>query len=416
MTKLYLLSLTLLVVRVITYLYSLPLLSAGTTWKGTADLGSEPTSESGRQVIKVDSFTLYAQLFPEFHFGDRINFAGLISCPGKATTCDRPIIYKPQITLIGQGSRNFWRVMANRVRAFFETAFDRNLTSVQANLLKGIVLGSQGLDRQFKEKLANAGLTHVVAASGMNISLFSGLVAWLVSFLKVRKIYKAILVILFIGFYSTITGFEPPIVRAGLMAILTILAIIFGRQGAGWMALLVTAYLMLWVSPTLISSASFLLSFSAMAGQVFLSSFASRLTRMGKLFLEYFLQSLVAIIFTFPIVVVFFSRFSLISVFTNALVLWTVEPLMLLGGLAGILAALSVRLASAVLLPSSILLDFFLWVVEAFGRHQEFLLRLPKLDGTFVLGYYLILGGILLRWRGGMQKLPSLRSVRPKAG
>ncbi len=40
----------------------------------------------------------------------------------------------------------------------------------QASLLSGIVLGNIGLDRSFRTRLANVGLTHVVAASGMNLT------------------------------------------------------------------------------------------------------------------------------------------------------------------------------------------------------------------------------------------------------
>lgn len=367
-------------------------------------LDREPGIVSGRQMVRADDLTVYALIVPQWHFGDRLKIEGRVECGQLGKDCNRLVISKPAVVSLGEVSLNPWQKLAFTVRTryleLYLGLFDRD----QASLLSGVVLGSSGLDRQFKDKLADVGLTHVVAASGMNVSLFSGFVLWMLSLLKVRQIYKAILVGIMMLFYSTITGFEPPIVRAAVMASFTIIGGLSGRQNSSLGGLLTAAYLMLWASPKLIMSISFLLSFSAMTGQTILSSSSVEVRRGESLVADIisvltrdFRQSVAAILATFPIVLTFFAKFSLVSVFTNALVLWTVEPLMILGGIAGIVGMVSMKLAGMIALPTGVLLDFFLWVVNFFGR-EEFLLKL-NVSWLFVVGYYFLLAGVVWWWK-----------------
>ncbi|MCL4390048.1 MAG: ComEC/Rec2 family competence protein [Patescibacteria group bacterium] len=357
------------------------------------ELGEQPTVDQGRQVFMIDQMRVYAPLAPVWQYGDRLKTSGTVACSGSCLT-------KVTVELVASREPNWWVKTALAVRGRFTTIYREALFNNQAQLLSGIVLGSIGLDRQFKIKLANVGLTHVVAASGMNVSLFSGFVIWLINAFRPTKIVRALLIIISIGFYCTITGFAPPIVRATIMAVVALLGEYLGRQKAGLVSLLTAAYLMLWALPELLVSASFLLSFTSMASQIFLSSLKIKLPNVRQLIIENFLQSFLAITFTLPIILIFFTSFSLVSLITNVLVLWTVEPLMILGGFTGLVGVISIDLARLVMLPASVLLDFFLWVVNAFGSHPEFLLKITGVDLTFVFGYYLLLGGLILGWSG----------------
>ena len=387
---LYISLLVLLILRVGLSYISSPKYKAGEKLEIEAVLDREPQIISGKQMVTVDGINIYAPIVPELHFGDHVAISG---------TFQGRFVSRAAVKILENKPINPWLKSAFTIRSRFIETYQSVLPSDEADLLTGIVLGGSSLDRQFKDRLANVGLTHVVAASGMNVSLFSGFAFWVVSFLAIRKLYKAILVIGMILFYSTITGFDPPIVRATIMGTFTIVAMIVGRQSAAIWGLLISAYIMLWVSPMLLTNPSFLLSFTAMIGQIFLSGLRLNLPNLSKPFAENFLQSLVAILFTFPIVLLFFAKFSLVSLFTNVLVLWTVEPLMIFGGLAGIVGIISKELASLIALPTSVLLSFFLWVVDVFGRNEKFILKITDIDWTFLVGYYLILGGVILWWR-----------------
>lgn len=275
----------------------------------------------------------------------------------------------------------------------------------QTNLLSGILLGNIGLDPQFKLRLANAGLTHVVAASGMNISILSGFVLSLLSKISMPKILKALIAAGFVFYYASLTGFAPPIVRATIMFLFSMIASLLGRQTSGFMGLIISALLMLWVSPKLIIDPSFLLSFTSMAGQIYLGTVKLQLPKVPTLIIENFLQSFLVLLFTLPIVVIFFAKFSLVSVFTNMLVLWTVEPLMILGGVEIVLKLFFTEAVELVTLPASGLLAYFLWVVDFFGSstgwrswsvvHFSLAPGLPTI--LFILGYYFLLFALLIK-------------------
>lgn len=296
--------------------------------------------------------------------------------------------------------QSLWFSGASWLRDKATSVYKETLSRDQASLLSGIVLGGAGLDRQFKNKLANAGLTHVVAASGMNVSIFSGFLLGLLSKIRISKIIKVIVAIVFTLFYATLTGFAPPIVRATIMFIFVLVASLFGRQNSGFVGLFIAAFLMLWVSPKLVTDASFLLSFASMTGQIFLSTIKLDLPKLQGLVIENFLQSFLALLFTAPLVIIFFAKFSLVAIFTNILVLWTIEPLMILGGVEIVLGIFFTEAARLIALPASGLLGFFLWVVNYFSQPSWAVVHWTLLPGWptifFILGYYLTLAGIII--------------------
>lgn len=402
MARFYFLLLIILVDRLVSFWWNKEQIvyHSGETVDITATLDGEPRPQGALQAFKANNYQILASSNLPVHFGDRIRIKGKVSCPQKAVACSRPQISRPEIQLLAPGNLNFWwrGAQALRTRVLFN--YQAVLTPSQANLLSGIVLGNLSLNRDFKNKLANAGLTHIVAASGMNVSLFSVGVFWLLSLFHIGRTARVILASGLILFYATLTGFEAPIVRAVLMAEFSFAGMLLGRQTGGFSGLLMAAYLMLWVSPDLIISPSFLLSFAAMMSQILLSTFEWEAPKNWRLIMEPALQNLAAILATFPIVLIFFSNFSLFSLISNLLVVWMVEPLMILGGLMATLGLIFTPISRACALSAQALLDFFLWVVDFANRANLFQIHLSFANNItavlFAAGYYLLLAGLLL--------------------
>lgn len=287
------------------------------------------------------------------------------------------------------------------LRSLVSSLFESGLPALQANLMTSIMIGGKELDSKLLNELANTGLTHVVAASGMNLTLIVGMLLMLFSKIHAHKIVKVLIGYTLILFYSSITGFDPPIVRAGIMGALVLMAEVVGRKTSGFYTLGAAACIMLWVNPELSTNPSFLLSFTAMTGQIWLSTKSDVLPEHKNPVIGFasdtFLQTMVATVFTLPIVAFFFSRFSLLSPLTNLLVLWTIEPLMILGGLIVVFGLLFTPFTWIISVPAKPLLDYFLWVVNFFGNNDHFVLRVNINSTLFIAGYYLFLAGILLR-------------------
>lgn len=283
--------------------------------------------------------------------------------------------------------KSVWRVN-------IEANMGKNINGLPGKLLTSIVFGGAELPNSFKAQLARVGLSHVVAASGMNVTLLAGGVYSLLRAFRFNRRLSVLLGIVLIVIYSSITGFEAPIVRAAIMASTLFLAPIVGRKSSGWAALLAAATIMLWVEPYLILNFGFLLSFTSMIGQMALIRLTAGVTDWWKVIIGIFGQTGAAILTTLPIVLIGFGKFSLVSIGTNALVLWTVEPLMILGIIITILGLVSTELARLASLPARPLLEYFLWVVQTFDR-PEMVARI-SMNWLTAVGYYCLLAAAYL--------------------
>lgn len=377
---------------------------SGTTIIIEGTLNSEPVFDRGYR-FPLKGIQILTNTNTSYHFADNIQVNGKITCPAKANTCSHPYISRPEIILRPRTEElglnrltNIWLHTAFTVRSHVEKTFHQFLSPTQADLLAGILLGKVAANRQLQNDLATVGLTHVVAASGMNVSLVAIFTLILMSSLTKNKIYKIGGFITIVLFYATLTGFEPPILRAVIMATFILIGSFLGRPSSSVFSLAFAGYLLLLFDPTLLTSASFWLSFTAMMGQIIAGSLTFKLPRCLLPIFDIFLTSFLAIVATLPIVMIFFSRFSLISIVSNLLVLWTIEPLMFLGALAGILGALSKDIVPVLLTPAGVLLDFFLGVVRFLNR-PEFLVATPPVGLSFAVGYYLFLGSLYWWWK-----------------
>lgn len=389
--------------------YRLPY-RTGETVNFNARLMSEPQLVGNHWQWVLGPLRLMSVSKPIVKPGQIVRVGGVANClkgqiPGPS--CDL-VIYNPEIYSIRPDLLSSWFSSASEVRHLFSRIYGRYLTKPEFNLLMGVVLGSTGLDSQFKKELVNTGLSHVVAASGMNVTLVSGGAWILLRSLRLRKIHLVGISIFIIVFYSTITGFEPPIVRAGLMAALGFAGTLLGRGSSLIPGLAWAGYFMLWADPSLVTDYSFLLSFSSMIGQGIVINRNWQLPMLPKLISDSFSQNFAAVLATLPIVLIGFGSFSLVSLFTNVLVLWTVEPLMLLGVVLGLVGNFFTDLGQIVALPTKVLLDYFLWVVETFNK-LGWLFKIEKPSWLFAVGYYLLLGTGLYFWKSrGLTKQTNL--------
>jgi competence protein ComEC len=102
---------------------------------------------------------------------------------------------------------------------------------------------------------------------------------------------------------------------------------------------------------------------------------------------------------TIPILVGSFGTYGLLSILVNALVLWTIPPLMVLGGVGGLLGLVWEPLGSLLLALATSLLWFFTGVVQYFGGFG-WQISIGELPIIMIVGYYLVLGSwIWIIWK-----------------
>ncbi len=239
---------------------------------------------------------------------------------------------------------------------------------------------------------------HVIAASGMNVTFVAGALIYVIGSILKRQ-FAIVIAGFGIVFYMFLAGFEPSIVRAGIMAILAFGAGLIGKQYWGLFSLLSALYAMLLHSPRLLFDVGFQLSFLATLGILIIKPMLGGLWRFTKLgwLGEDIGTTVAAQIAVFPVLMSVFGKTGILSILVNGLVLWTVPFLMTFGALA--LITESIPLIGQMFLYLCLpFLLFFEWVVNFFGS-LGWVWEVEEFSWQLSAGYYLILIAIILLFK-----------------
>jgi ComEC/Rec2-related protein len=131
---------------------------------------------------------------------------------------------------------------------------------------KGLLIGGVHFSDSTKKIIKQSGISHLVAVSGFQVVLLAGFIEWIFLQLRISKLKRFIFTILVLTLFGALVGFDPPIVRAILMTMITYFALMLGRSQPRNKILIYTAIIMLWVNPFYLYSVSFQLSFLATFG------------------------------------------------------------------------------------------------------------------------------------------------------
>ncbi len=293
--------------------------------------------------------------------------------------------------------------LTDSLRQKIASAVRTQIHSPYRELILGMFLGIDELDKitGFKDRLKTVGLIHVVVVSGFNISLVAQTIFKLVgSRYELKNVLAAELLLLL---YALLTGFEPPVVRALIMASVLMLGKYYGRKVSMLEVLLFSALVMLAVNPIYIESLSFQLSFLCTLGLVcFSGPLQARLIKLSFLFKEDLITTLAAQSLVWPLISYHFGNVSFISPLVNALVLWTVPLATILSSVFIILTLLQFPLLQVVGLIVYIPLRIFTYVVDYFSK-VSFANVTFKISLPILAGYYGILLFFLIREKIGQR-------------
>ena len=222
------------------------------------------------------------------------------------------------------------------IRDFFGTAISAGLPRPQSDLLGGLLMGAHGtFSWELADAFRSAGLTHIVAVSGSNISI---VIAGLGSiFLKGRIGRKKSfwLIVAGVTLFVLFTGATSATVRAGIMGLVVLCAQYLGRLSRGATALVVAATVMVLARPDiLLFNVGFQLSCLATLGLIVLAPHIT--TRISIVpvwggLRDVVAQTLSAMVFTAPLIVAVFQSFSVVGFFANVLVVPLIPIIMAVG-------------------------------------------------------------------------------------
>ena len=239
---------------------------------------------------------------------------------------------------------------AQSFRAFVGESIRRLFPEKEAGLLMGLALGDAshldaGLERDFRA----TGLGHLLVVSGENVAMVLAPVMALGMWLRLRSVPRFLFGAGTVLFFVVLTGAEPSVLRAGVMAGIALFGIVLGRPRSTASILSAAVLILLIVDPSLVWAIGFQLSVAATAGMVALASpLTDRLKFLPKPIALTAGTSLAAQMGVAPLLLYHFHEVPLVTLLANLLAFPGVAPSMLLG-LAAAAIGLVVRPLGAVL-------------------------------------------------------------------
>ncbi len=340
-------------------------------------------SDNGEKVL------VSTNLYSDIRYGDKIKIDGKLEKPGIIAESDsgrefdygaylsKDDIYYTmnfaQVNVISHDNGNPIKAMLLKIKESFINKMKSIFSEPQASLLAGLLVsGKQALPTSILDEFKRAGVVHIVVLSGYNIMIVAEFFKDILSFLSLRiassvSIFGIILFVL-------MTGASATVVRAAIMALIAVSGKMFGRSYSAPRALLVAGFFMLIENPKiLIFDPSFQLSMLATIAMIYAVPIVDRYLSRGALakwdkFREILSATISTQIFVLPFLLYSMGNISVVSLFSNILILAFVPYTMLVGFIATTLAYMSSVLAFPFTYISHLLLSWILFVANTLGN------------------------------------------------
>ena len=226
-----------------------------------------------------------------------------------------------------------------RVREFCAGVLDKGFHESDAGTMKAVLLGDKsGLDDEIKELYKRNGILHIMAISGLHISLLGMGLYRLLRRLKVPEAAAAVVCVAVMWCYGSMTGMSVSACRAVFMFGMKMSADMIGRTYDMLTALSLSAVFLIAEQPLYVKHSGFLLSFGAIAGiGIVLPVLEEQFCRAGikKQILvkpiRGILPGIAIFLTTFPIQIYFYYQYCVYSVFLNLLIVPLMSVVMISG-------------------------------------------------------------------------------------
>lgn len=361
----------------------------------------------GKGIISTD-------LYPEFKYGDLINIKGILEKPqnfsdsnGSSTVASSfdyvsylgkdDIFYKidfAKTQLISSGHGNIIKNFLFRIKNSFISNINKTINEPESSLLAGILIGAKSsMDKSTTEIFRKAGLSHIVALSGYNITIVVDAIMKTLAFLP-RNIgfFGGVMgIILFV----IMSGASSTAVRAGFMALIVILADVTHRNYQVGRALIIAGLLMVIINPKiLVFDISFQLSFLATVAIIYVAPILK--TRFIFITEKFGLRDTIsstvsAQILVLPLIINRMGTLSIFALPANILVVGLIPATMLFGFITGMLGFIWLPLSLPFAWISWLLLTYMISVSKFFANLPFSSVNISWFSFDIMIAYYVLI-------------------------
>jgi ComEC/Rec2-related protein len=283
------------------------------------------------------------------------------------------------------------------VRRYLTETIQHHVPGTPGALTLGLLIGDDtALTEPERDDLRHAGLSHLTAVSGWNVTLVISAVGLLFLRLGLRGWgWTAAQLVALCGFVW-IVGLEPPVTRAAIMAVAGLVAIRLGRPAHSVTVLIISAAVMVAVSPPALSSLSFQLSVLATLGLILAARMTARLEGWHTVLLTPLVATATIGMITAPLFAAQFGTLSLLTVPAN-IVAGPLVPAATIAGIIVVAASPVEPLAAVAGVLAWLLSSLLLWIARALSNvpygYHEFA---PLSDASQAATYAFVLASVTL--------------------
>ncbi|RLS53974.1 MAG: ComEC family competence protein [Planctomycetota bacterium] len=317
----------------------------------------------------------------------------------------------------------------DQVRREASQLFFDHIPSPVRPVAESLLLGDRTDMREATtEAFIRSGTMHILAISGMHVAALAGFVMFLCRLAPLRSTTTACVVAMVILGYAGLVENRPPVLRAVVLGMLTLLASVSGRRSYGLQALSLSALILLLRNPSDLFDVGAQLSFVAVAAIIVTTQWLARrqhesyvdqvlageqrwwgpvLTRCGRWLAAGYLITAIVWLVTAPILMRTFHLVSPAGLLVNALLTPLSTLVLGCGYLFLGVGLLCPPIAGWVALPFSVSLQLFVSLVEWVATWPASSSDSPAPSAVWMLGFYFCLLGSLLiqtdrgrRWAG----------------
>lgn len=236
----------------------------------------------------------------------------------------------------------------------------------QAPLARALLLNDKALlPKEMYAAFRDAGAAHILALSGLHVSIFVGFLAAVLP--KRHGLLRFFFIGAFLFGYCVLAGFPPSLVRVAVMSLCALGAPLLRRRYDMASALALALLILLFAAPACLFSAGLQLSFCATAGiSMLLPPLRRLLRRLPSALAASASVSLAGTLGTLPLSLYYFERLPLYALPANLLLVPLVSLALPLTLLAAVFLAAFPE-AAFLAAPARVVLGALAWASEAFA-------------------------------------------------
>lgn len=315
--------------------------------------------------------------------GDIVSIRGIISIPKKATNpggFDYKLFLKKKgiyavmrvqghaVDILSKGNLNFIEKVVYASKKRMESNYINSMPERDAKFVISIFLGDKVVDDETLGQFRTIGISHIISVSGMHVAVITSFVFYILSLFNIRR-YKVPIIVIILTFYTILTGANPPVVRAALMASIALIGTTYGKKHNSINSLSFAAFVILIFNPLMLWDVGFQLSFVAtLAILYFYKPIREKLSFLNPKIRDLTALTVSAQIGTIPFTMYYYHYISIISLFSNIVIVPLADIAVILGFLSAITGLIFSPLSCLINYINIPVVEVILYITKLFNN------------------------------------------------